>query len=129
MRKNDASTSESDDSRSKVSNEDGFLVAGEDVEDLTMLTTPDEDDVAVTLRARLLNKKMYTRIGQSVLVAVNLFQRFDVQEQNDLLQQYIVEYKSPIDENQRLEPHLYQLTSDTYLRMRRMAENQVILFR
>ena len=129
MGKKDASISESDESSNRVSNEDGFLVAGEDVEDLTMLTTPDESDVAVTLRARLLNKKSYTRIGQSVLVAVNSFQRFDLQEQNDLLQQYIFEYKSPIDQNQRLEPHLYQLASDTYLRMRRMAENQVIIFR
>jgi chitin synthase len=129
MGKKDASISESNETSNRVSNEDGFLVAGEDVDDLTMLTTPDESDVAVTLRARLLNKKSYTRIGQSVLVAVNLFQRFDLQEQNDLLQQYIFEYKNPFDHNQRLEPHLYQLASDAYLRMRRMAENQVIIFR
>lgn len=129
MGKKDVSISGSDETSNRDSYDDGFLVAGEDVEDLTMLTTPDENDVAVTLRARHLNEKSFTRIGQSVLVAVNSFMRFDLQEQNNLLQQYIFEYKNPIDQNQRLEPHLYQLASDAYLRMRRMAENQVIIFR
>ncbi|KAH8550239.1 chitin synthase [Umbelopsis sp. PMI_123] len=126
MKKKIEAYGDRDESSNTVSNHE-FLVAGEDVEDLTMLTTPEENDVAVTLRARLLNKKIYTRIGHSVLIAVNSFDSFEHQVQSDLLQQYIFEYKNPIDQ-QRLEPHIFQLTSDAYLRMRRMGENQVILF-
>jgi chitin synthase len=109
--------------------DDVLLVAGKDVADLTSLTTPNEQDVAVTLRARMLDKNTYTAIGSSVLVSLNPFHHADEDVQNEGVQKYIREYKYPLETKERLEPHIFQLTADVYLRMRRLAENQVIMFR
>jgi myosin heavy subunit len=116
--------------RTTEKTDDALMMAGKDVQDLICLTTADEHDVAVTLRARLLYKKMYTSIGSSVLVSLNPFRLAEAEVENGMLQKYIHEYKNPLEHHQkRLEPHIFQLTADAYLRMRRLAENQVILFR
>jgi myosin heavy subunit len=108
---------------------EGVLISGENVDNLTMLAVPDETNVAKTLRTRLLNAKLYTKVGSACLIALNPYSQVESDVQVNTVQQYIEEYKYPRERAKRLEPHVFQLSADAYYRLRRLAEDQAIVFR
>ncbi|KAI9302596.1 chitin synthase-domain-containing protein [Cunninghamella echinulata] len=95
----------------------------QDLVDLTLLDPIDEDSITSTLKIRFENGSYYTKINDSVLLAVNSFKE---QQQQDSLQ-YVAEYKDTSDTVGALPPHVYQLTNQAYLHMRRTGIDQSIL--
>jgi chitin synthase len=84
------------------------------------------DKIAEILRTKYLNDLTYTNLSPSILIALNPYQRSEI----NLTQDYILEYKDTANAkvNQWREPHLYQLVNHAYLHMRRTSSNQSILF-
>ncbi|KAG0166565.1 hypothetical protein DFQ28_006404 [Apophysomyces sp. BC1034] len=91
--------------------------------DLAQLNPPTEDDIVATLKLRFQNDTIYTRINDSVLLAVN--------PNKELIQdslQYVAEYKDTTAENlEPLPPHVFQMTNQAYLHMRRTGIDQSII--
>lgn len=108
---------------------EGILISGDNVENLTMLAVPDETNVTKALKTRFFNGKIYTKLGDFCLMAVNPYQHMEPSVQLSTIQKYIDEYKNPRERMERLDPHVFQTSADAYYRLRRLAEDQVIVFR
>lgn len=99
----------------------------QNIPDLAQLSSPTEDSITATLRVRFDNDTIYTRINDAILVALNPYK--------DTLQshtspEYVAEYKEIVTENlEPLPPHIYQITNQAYLHMRRTGIDQSILLR
>lgn len=100
----------------------------QNVADLAQLDSPTEDSITATLRNRFENDAIYTRINDSVLVAVNPYKE-SLQLQTS--PEYVAEYKemTTTENLAPLAPHLYQMTNQAYLHMRRTGIDQSIILR
>lgn len=96
----------------------------QDVVDITLLDPIDEDNITSTLKTRFDNGSMYTKVNDSIIIAVNPYQE---RQQESL--QYVAEYKDTSDNVGALPPHVYQLGNQAYLHMRRTGIDQSILIR
>ncbi|KAI8078790.1 chitin synthase-domain-containing protein [Halteromyces radiatus] len=94
----------------------------QDLVDLTLLESIDEDSITSTLKLRFDNGAIYTKVNDNIIIAVNPNQE---RQQESL--QYVAEYKDTSDKGAALPPHVYQLTNQTYLHMRRTGIDQSIL--
>lgn len=98
----------------------------QDVGDLTLLSPATEDAITATLRVRFDNDSIYTRISDSILVAMNPYKDTLMSHSSP---DYVAEYKAlPADQDQLL-PHIYQITNQAYLHMRRTAVDQSLILR
>ncbi|KAI8137361.1 chitin synthase-domain-containing protein [Fennellomyces sp. T-0311] len=97
----------------------------QNIADLAQLASPTEDSITATLRVRYDNDTIYTRINDAILVVLNPYK--------DTLQshtspEYVAEYKEIVTESlEPLPPHVYQITNQAYLHMRRTGIDQSIL--
>lgn len=99
----------------------------QDVPDLTQLTAPTEDAITATLRVRFENDCIYTRINDSILVAINPYKDIPLSKASS---DYVAEYKEIMSENiEPLPPHVFQLANQAYLHMRRTGIDQSIILR
>ncbi|SAM05355.1 hypothetical protein [Absidia glauca] len=96
----------------------------QDVVDITLLDPIDEDNITSTLKTRFDNGSIYTKVNDSIILAVNPYQE---RQQESL--QYVAEYKDTSDNIGALPPHVYQLGNQAYLHMRRTGIDQSILIR
>jgi chitin synthase len=97
----------------------------QDLVDLTHLDSIDEDNITSTLKTRFDNGSIYTKVNDSIIIAVNPYQEHQHQESL----QYVAEYKDTSDNIGALPPHVYQLGNQAYLHMRRTGIDQSILIR
>ncbi|KAI0027842.1 glycosyltransferase family 2 protein [Vararia minispora EC-137] len=98
----------------------------EAVEDLATLSQISDDVIVSCLRERYLSDTIYTRIGPSVLVAVNPH-KYVPSNADSVLHKYAQEYRSTAPEKPRLPPHIFQLANNAYYHMRRTTQDQSIL--
>ncbi|KAF7729534.1 hypothetical protein EC973_004208 [Apophysomyces ossiformis] len=96
----------------------------ENLADLTELQDIDEGAIVATLRSRFENDIIYTRINDTCLVAVNPYKP-QIPTHTSL--DYVAEYKDTSSSTRRLAPHIYQLTNQTYLHMRRTGIDQSLI--
>ncbi|KAI8975357.1 chitin synthase-domain-containing protein [Mycotypha africana] len=87
----------------------------------------DEDSITQCLRTAFQNNVIYSRAGDSVLVAMNPYKQMPF-----LSQQYVAEYKdttATVDGQQQepLPSHIYKLTNQAYLHMRRTGIDQSLI--
>ncbi|KAI7870567.1 chitin synthase-domain-containing protein [Spinellus fusiger] len=93
--------------------------------DLSQLDPPSEDAISSTLKLRFRGDMSYTQINDSVLVSLNPYK--DLQQYQDSIQ-YVAEYKDTTSDHlEPLPPHVFQLTNQAYLHMRRTGIDQSIL--
>ncbi|KAI9026449.1 chitin synthase-domain-containing protein [Phycomyces nitens] len=93
--------------------------------DLVQLDPPSEETITGTLKLRFRGDLVYTRINDSVLIALNPYK--DLQQSQDSLQ-YVAEYKDTTSDNlEPLPPHVFQLTNQAYLHMRRTGIDQSVI--
>ncbi|KAI9314523.1 chitin synthase-domain-containing protein [Dichotomocladium elegans] len=97
----------------------------QDVPDLTQLQSPTEDTITGTLRVRFEKDAIYTRINDSILVALNPYKSTALSQAS---QDYVAEYKEILAESiETLPPHVFQIANQAYLHMRRTGVDQSIL--
>lgn len=97
--------------------------------DLTQLTTtPTEDSITAALRTRFENDFIYTRINDTVLVSLNPNKDTAHSQSSP---DYVAEYKEITTQNnmEPLPPHVFQITNQAYLHMRRTGIDQSIILR
>src|SRR5690348_16493714 len=100
-----------------------------DRHDLTNVTPiPSEADIVETLQSRYSRDAVYTRMGARVLVSVN--PGTPLSNVNDATcNEYVAEYRDTSGKRRILEPHIFQLTANAYLHMRRTGLDQSIVLR
>ncbi|KAI8057210.1 chitin synthase-domain-containing protein [Syncephalis plumigaleata] len=95
--------------------------------DLTSLDAPSDTDIVQTLQDRYSRDTVYTRLGARAIVSVNPGQ--PLSNVNDATcEEYVAEYRDTSGQRRILEPHLFQLTANAYLHMRRTGTDQSIIF-
>ncbi|KAI8087609.1 uncharacterized protein B0P05DRAFT_368593 [Gilbertella persicaria] len=83
-----------------------------------------EDSLTQTLKAAFQTNTIYSRISDSTYVAINPYKSFPNQSL-----QYVAEYKDTgSDALEPLPTHIYKLTNQAYLHMRRTGIDQSIIF-
>ncbi|OAD65823.1 glycosyltransferase family 2 protein [Phycomyces blakesleeanus NRRL 1555(-)] len=102
------------------------ILPGAHVTDLTDIENLTEEAIVTTVRARFLQDKIYTRIRNSILLAVNPYKdiRSSIQEASA---NYLTEYKDT-ENRDRLDPHIFQHVNQAYFHMRRTGQDQSIVF-
>jgi myosin heavy subunit len=95
--------------------------------DEDLLYLPSIDDIKVTdhLETRYASDKIYTRIGQNIMVMVNPYKALDEEISSD---EAIQSFTSKIKEGLEREPHIFELAASTYLDMCDSKQDQSILF-
>jgi chitin synthase len=82
-----------------------------------------EDSLTRCLKAGFQGNVIYSRISDSALVAVNPFKALPIQSL-----QYVAEYKDTgADVMEPLPTHIYKLTNQAYLHMRRTGIDQSLI--
>ncbi|RKP26540.1 chitin synthase-domain-containing protein [Syncephalis pseudoplumigaleata] len=95
--------------------------------DLAALDALKETEVAKILNDRFSQNLLYTRLGARAIVSVNPGQ--PLSNVNDATcEEYVAEYRDTSGQRRILEPHLFQLTANAYLHMRRTGTDQSIVF-
>ncbi|KAI8372396.1 chitin synthase-domain-containing protein [Blakeslea trispora] len=95
------------------------------VDDLCLLNDINQNSIVECLKYRFESNLVYTRISDGVLVAIN--SDTDHEHPQDL-QKYVAEYKSTAL-SEPLPPHLFRLSNEAYLHMRRTGIDQSIVLR
>lgn len=93
--------------------------------DLSQLSQQTEDELTACLKSAFQNNVIYSRIGDSALVAINPYKTLPLQSI-----QYVAEYKDTGSE--LLEPlpaHIFKLTNQAYLHMRRTGIDQSLILK
>ena len=93
------------------------------VDDLCLLIEINKNSLVECLKFRFESNLIYTRISDGVLIAVNSNIDNDHSQQS---QRYVAEYKSTTV-SEFLPAHLFQLTNEAYLHMRRTGIDQSIV--
>lgn len=84
-----------------------------------------EDSLTQCLKEAFLNNVFYSKISDSAFVAVNPYKPVPLQSF-----QYVTEYKdTSADSLEPLPTHIYKLTNQAYLHMRRTGIDQSIILR
>lgn len=82
-----------------------------------------EDGLTACLKSAFLSNVIYSRIGDSALVAMNPYKNMPLQSL-----QYVAEYKDTgSDALEPLPTHIYKLTNQAYLHMRRTGIDQSLI--
>ncbi|ORX93498.1 hypothetical protein K493DRAFT_338238 [Basidiobolus meristosporus CBS 931.73] len=95
--------------------------------DLSHLSSFNEDEATAFLRDLYQKGDFYAKIGARTLVSINPYISTDTDSQASL-QQYVASYKDISGKRQVLPPHIFDLTSNAYLDMRRTGYDQVVIF-
>ncbi|KAI9591321.1 chitin synthase-domain-containing protein [Syncephalis fuscata] len=98
-----------------------------DRHDLVALDTPKDADIVQALQDRYSRDTTYTRLGSRAIISVNPDRTLS--NVNDATcEEYVAEYRDTSGQRRILEPHLFQLTANAYLHMRRTGVDQSIIF-
>jgi chitin synthase len=97
-----------------------------DRHDLVALDTPKDTDIVQTLQDRYSRDTIYTRLGARAIVSVNPGQPLS-NVSDATCEEYVAEYRDTSGQRRILEPHLFQLTANAYLHMRRTGVDQSII--
>ncbi|KAI9591605.1 chitin synthase-domain-containing protein [Syncephalis fuscata] len=98
-----------------------------DRHDLALLDSPKDPEVVQTLQDRFTRDLIYTRLGARTIVLVNPGQVLS-NVSDATCEEYVAEYRDTSGQRRILEPHLFQLTANAYLHMRRTGVDQSIIF-
>jgi chitin synthase len=91
--------------------------------DLSSQDQQTEDSLTQCLKAGFQGNVIYSRISDSTLVAINPFKSLPIQSL-----QYVAEYKDTgADAMEPLPTHIYKLTNQAYLHMRRTGIDQSLI--
>ncbi|KAI8334150.1 chitin synthase-domain-containing protein [Choanephora cucurbitarum] len=83
-----------------------------------------EDNITQVLKAAFQSNVFYSRISDSAVVAINPFKNIPAQSSH-----YIAQYKdAETDSTEPLPTHIYKLSNQAYLHMRRTGIDQSIIF-
>ncbi|KAJ7747464.1 P-loop containing nucleoside triphosphate hydrolase protein [Mycena maculata] len=86
------------------------------------------DDVIVScLWERFMSDTIYTALGASALVALNLH-KYVSPSGDSVLNKYATEYCASNKDKEILPPHIFRLVSNVYYHMRRTTQDQSIIF-
>ncbi|KAI8150030.1 chitin synthase-domain-containing protein [Fennellomyces sp. T-0311] len=104
------------------------------INDLTDINNLTEEALVTTIRSRFLQDKIYTRIRNSTLIAVNPYKDILGPRLCETSEQYLAEYKDPAKDHQQhphqqLDPHIFQHVNQAYFHLRRTGHDQSIIFR
>jgi chitin synthase len=100
----------------------------EAVDDLAKLPQMADDVIVSCLRERYLSDTIYTRIGSTVLVAVNPH-KYVPSNADSVMHKYAAEHRSTAPDKTPLPPHIFQLANNAYYHMRRTTQDQSIILR
>jgi chitin synthase len=93
--------------------------------DLSQQQEKTDDAITTTLKTAFLNNVLYSRISDSTLVAMNPYKNMPLQQQTP---HYVAEYKDTgSDALEPLPTHIYKLTNQAYLHMRRTGIDQSLI--
>lgn len=93
--------------------------------DLFQLSQHTEDELTSYLKSAFQNNVIYSRISDSALVAINPYKTLPLQSI-----QYVAEYKDTgSDLLEPLPAHIFKLTNQAYLHMRRTGIDQSLILK
>jgi chitin synthase len=100
----------------------------EAVTDLSTLSPISDDIIVSCIRERFMTDSIYTKIGTSVLVAVNPH-KYITTNSDSVMHKYAAEYRDTSVGKEVLPPHIFQLANHAYFHMRRTSQDQSIILR
>ncbi|CAG8584609.1 9735_t:CDS:2 [Ambispora leptoticha] len=102
--------------------------SNDDKADITKIQSISPDSITAFLKDRHQKDVIYSRINQSVLVAINPYKELPIFS-DATVQEYVSDYKDTSSQRTKLPPHAFQLASQAYLHMRRTGQDQSIILR
>ncbi|ORZ19792.1 chitin synthase-domain-containing protein [Absidia repens] len=88
---------------------------------------PSEDAILHLLQSRFKHGLPYTRLGHSILIAVNPYQPLDLLNDATLQSYADVCYRDLSESKPIMQPHVYDLAAKVYFHMRRTGQDQSII--
>ncbi|KAG9288293.1 hypothetical protein G9A89_021324 [Geosiphon pyriformis] len=97
-------------------------LSSEDKTDITKLQSISPESITTFIKDRYQKDSIYTRISQSVLVAINPYNELPIFSEATV-QEYVADYKDTSGQRTPLPPHAFQIASQAYLHMRRTGQD------
>ncbi|KAI9296380.1 hypothetical protein K502DRAFT_314454 [Neoconidiobolus thromboides FSU 785] len=96
--------------------------------DLTELPDVTVSSISTCLSSRYQLREYYTNLGSRVLLSVNPFKEGDSLNYDQVLKDYLANYRNFQDDKENMQPHIFKLASTIYFHLRRSALDQSVIF-